>query len=213
MTPRPPTIVYAALDESGSLTADSPFFSMAVVVTPDPLSLRHLIRRAASRSGKRLGRPLKNAAEIKWSNASQRIRALALAELAETDAEIFALTVLKGGRRIEDTPENYGILACEVLSLAWHLYPNISLALDRHFTSAAQVAAVNTLIHRKWPSQGLLSVVHVDSQRNTLVQLADLVAGSVYAWHKSGDRTMQLISGKFGASLVEDWRHIKARWL
>jgi len=213
MTPRPPTIVYAGLDESGSLTADSPFFSMAVVVTPDPLSLRHLIRRAASRSGKRLGRPLKNAAEIKWNNASQRIRAPALAKLAEADVEIFALTVLKGGRRIEDTPENYGILACEVLSLSWHLYPNISLALDRHFTSAAQVAAVNTLIHRKWPSQGLLSVVHVDSQRNTLVQLADLVAGSVYAWHKSGDRTMQLISGKFGASLVEDWRHIKARWL
>jgi len=105
MTPRPPTIVYAGLDESGSLTAAGPFFSMAVVVTPDPLSLRHLIRRAASRSGKRLGRPLKNAAKIKWSNASQRIRALALAELAETDAELFALTVLKGGRRIEDTPQ------------------------------------------------------------------------------------------------------------
>ncbi len=213
MTPQPPTIVYAGLDESGSLTADRPFFSMAVVVTPDPLSLRYLIRRAASRSGKRLGRPLKDAAEIKWSNASQRIRALALAELAEADVELFALTVLKGGRRIEDTPENYGILACEVLSHAWHLYPNISLALDRHFTSAAQVATVNTLIHRKWPSQGVLSIVHVDSQRNLLVQLADLVAGSVYAWHKSGDRTMQLISGKFGASLVEDWRHIKARWL
>ena len=113
-----PTILYAGLDESGSLTADSPFFSMAVVVTPDPLSLRHLIRRAASRSGKRLGRPLKDATEIKWHNASQRIRVLALAELAEADVEIFALTVLKGGRRIEDRPENYGILACEVLSLS-----------------------------------------------------------------------------------------------
>ena len=45
------------------------------------------------------------------------------------------------------------------------------------------------------------------------MQLADLVAGSVYAWHKSGDETAQLISGKFGASLVEDWRHIKARRL
>ena len=213
ITSQSPAIMYAGLDESGSLTADSPFFSMAVIVTSDPLSLRHLIRRAASRSGKRLGRPLKNAAEIKWNNASQRIRALALAELAETDADLFALTVLKGGRRIEDTPENYGILACEVLSLSWRLYPNVSLALDRHFTSAAQVAAVDTLIHRKWPSHGVLSVVHVDSQRNSLVQLADLVAGSVYAWHKSGDRSMQLISGKFGASLVEDWRHIKSRWL
>ena len=60
--------------------------------------------------------------------------------LAEADVELFALTVLKGGRRIEDTPENYACLACEVLSLCWHLYPNISLVLDRHFTSAAQVA-------------------------------------------------------------------------
>jgi hypothetical protein len=127
--------------------------------------------------------------------------------------ELFALTVWKGDRRIEDTPENYGILACELLSLCWSSYPNVALALDRHFTSPAQIAAVNTRIHRAWPSSGVLSVAHVDSQHNTLVQLADLVAGSVYNWHKSGDRTMQLISGKFGASLEEDWRHIKARWV
>ena len=127
--------------------------------------------------------------------------------------ELFALTVSKEGRRIEDTPENYGILVCELLSFCWSSYPNVALALDRHFTSAAQIAAVNTRIHRAWPPAGVLSVAHVDSQHNALVQLADLVAGSVYAWHKSGDRTMQLISRKFGASVEEDWRHIKARWL
>jgi hypothetical protein len=85
--------------------------------------------------------------------------------------------------------------------------------VDRHFTSAAQISAVNTLIHRRWPSQGLLSIVHVDSDRNPMVQLADLVAPSVYSWHKSGDRTMQLIAVKFGVTLVEDWRAVKARWL
>jgi len=185
---------------------------MAVVVTPHPLALRHIIHRAASRSGKRLRRPIKDAAEIKWSNASHRIRALALADLADADVELFALTVWKGDKRIEDTPENYGILACELLNLCWSAYPNVALALDRHFTSPAQIAAVNTRIHRAWPSSGVLSVTHVDSQRNPLVQLADLVAGSVYAWHKSGDRTMQLILDKFGATLEEDWRHIKARW-
>lgn len=138
---------------------------------------------------------------------------MALAELADAQVELFSLTVLKEGRRIEDTPENYGILACEMLSLCWHVYPDVALAVDRHFTAAAQVAAVNTRIHHQWPPQGVLSISHVDSQRNTLVQLADLVAGSVYAWHKSGDRMLQLISEKFGATLVEDWRQIKARWL
>lgn len=88
---RSSNLVFAGLDESGSLTADSAFFCMAVVITPDPLSVRHLIRRGASRAGKRLGRPLKNAAEIKWSNASLRIRASVLAELAEADVDIFAL--------------------------------------------------------------------------------------------------------------------------
>jgi quercetin dioxygenase-like cupin family protein len=213
VTQSPPKIVYAGLDESGSLTADSLYFCVAIVMTPTPLSLRHLIRRAASRSGKRLGRPRKEAAEIKWSNASQRIRALALAGLVDAEVELFALTVLKGGRRVEDTPENYAILACELLSFCWSSYPNVALAVDRHFTSEAQIASVNTRIHRAWPPAGVLSVTHVDSQHNALVQLADLVAGSVYAWHKSGDETVQLISGKFGASLVEDWRHIKARWL
>jgi hypothetical protein len=123
------------------------------------------------------------------------------------------MTVLKGDRRIEDTPENYGILACELLSLFWPVYPNIALAIDRHFASPAQVATVNTWICRRWPPLGVLSIVHVDSQRNTLVQLADMVAGSVYAWHKSGDRTMQLITEKFGATAVKDWRSIKGHWL
>jgi hypothetical protein len=189
-----------------------PVFVMAVVVAARPDALRNLIRRAALRSGKRLDRPAKNASELKWSNASQRIRSAVLAELAEADVELFALTVDKGNRRIEDTPENYGILVCELLSHCWHVYPDVALALDRHFTSPAQVAAVNTLIYRRWPPQGVLSVTHVDSQRNVSVQLADMVAGSVYCWHKDGDETMQLIAGKLGATLAEDWRHIKARW-
>lgn len=207
------SIVYGGLDESGSLTTDSPHFCMAAVITADPFAVRHLIQRAALRSGKRLGRPRKRAAEIKWNNASQRVRTLALASLAETDVKIFALTVLKGGRRIEDTPENYAILACETLSHAWPFYLNVSLALDRHFSSATQIAAVDTMIHHQWPREGLLSVAHVDSQRNSLVQLADLVAGSIYSWHKSGEGTVQLLSEKFAVNLVEDWRSIKARWL
>ena len=59
---------------------------------------------------------------------------------------------------------------------------------------------MNTWLNRRWPPPGVLSTAHADSQRNTLVQLADMVAGSVNAQHKSGDRTMQLITEKFGAT-------------
>jgi hypothetical protein len=206
-------IVHAGFDESGSLTAATPLFVMVVVLTPRPEAMKNLIRRVALRSGKRLKRRRKAASEIKWRNASRYIRLGVLTRLAQADVAVFTLTVRKGGRRIEDTPENYAILACELLRLCWDVYPNMALSLDRHFTSPDQIATVNTFIHRHWPIRGVLSVTHVDSQRSPLVQLADFVAGSVYAWHKAGDPAFGLIEGQVNAALVEDWRHIKARWV
>ncbi len=214
MTPdQTPSIVHVGLDESGSLTSTMPLFVMAAVITHRPEVVRNLIRRTALRSGKRLKRQRKAASELKWHNASQRIRQGVLNNLLQAEVAIFLLTVRKRGRRIKDTPENYAILTCELLRLCWDVYPNIALSLDRHFTSPAQIAAVNTTIHRHWPVQGVLSIHHVDSQRSPLVQLADFVASSAYDWHKAGNPAFNLISEKIDAALVEDWQHIKARWL
>lgn len=106
-------IVHVGLDEAGSLTAPTPLFTMAIVVTFQPESVRYLIRRVAKRSGKRLSRLRKAASELKWNNASQRIRSQVVRRLGQADVEVFALTVMKMGRRIEDAPENFVILACE----------------------------------------------------------------------------------------------------
>ena len=186
---------------------------MAVLVTAQPEALRNIVRRAALRSGKRLKRQRKRASELKWSNASQRIRRTVLSRLAEADVEIFTLTIRKEGRRIADTPLSYAILACELLQLCWSAYPNMVLAVDRHFTSPAQRAVVDTFIHRHWPEHGVLTIAHVDSQSNPLVQLTDFVAGSTYDWHKRGDEACRLLEGRIGAELVEGWQHVKRRWL
>lgn len=208
-----PPIVYAGLDEAGSLTSDVPVFTIAAVITAQPEPLRSLIRRAALRSGKRQHRSAKVTTEIKWRSASQRIRIDVLTALAGADVDIYALTVHKEGRRIADSPQNYGILVCELMSMCWDSHPNIALSLDRHFTNPLQVAEINTLIYRRWPEQGLLMLVHVDSQRNHLVQLADMVAGAVYDWHKVEDASVRLIEPRMCASSVADWRQIRARWL
>ena len=206
-------IVHAGLDEAGSLSAATPLFTIAIVITPRPHTVAHLISRAAMRSGKRLKRLRKSASELKWRNASQRVRSGVLTRLAQADVAIFTLTIRKQGRRIKDTPENYAILTCELLELCWDSYPNVALSLDRHFTSPVQVTAVNTFIHRQWPTAGVLSITHVDSQRSPLIQLADFVAGSVYSWHKEQDATFQLTEDKIQAALIKDWQHVKARWM
>jgi hypothetical protein len=207
------SVVYGSLDESGSLTSPTPFFTMAVLVTAQPEALRNIVRRAALRSGKHLKRRRKRASELKWSNASQRIRSTVLSQLAEADVEIFTLTVRKEGRRITDTPLNYAVLACELLQLCWSAYPDMALAVDKHFTPPAQRAVVDTFIHRHWPKHGVLTLAHVNSQSNPLVQLADFAAGSVYDWHKQGDASYRLLESRIGAELVESWQHVKHRWL
>lgn len=186
---------------------------MAAVITPRPYTVTNLISRAAMRSGKRLKRLRKSASELKWRNASQRIRSGVLTRLAQADVTIFALTIRKQGRRIGDTPKNYAILTCELLGLCWDSYPNVALSLDRHFASPVQVAAVNTFIHRQWPAAGVLSITHVNSQRSPLIQLADFVAGSIYSWHKKQDATFRLIEDKIQTALIEDWQYVKARWV
>lgn len=206
-------IIHAGLDEAGSLTGYTDLFSMAVVLASNPDALKNIIRRASSKSGKRLGRRRKQPAELKWRNASQRIRATVLNDLAESDVELFVLVVRKEGRRIADTPANYAILVCELSQLCWGVYPNMALAIDRHFTAPAQRAAVDTFVHRQWPEAGILTITHVDSQRNTLVQLADFVAGSAYDWHKRGDPVYRRLEVKVTAEVVESWRHIRRRWL
>jgi hypothetical protein len=209
----PASIVHIAIDEAGALASPAPIFVMAAVVAARPEPLRNLIRRVALRSGKRLDRPARNASELKWSNASRRTREAVLAELADTDVRLYTLTVLKAGRRIEDSPQNYAALACDLLSRCWESYPNAVLALDRHFTAPAQIAVIDTFIHRCWPLEGVVSVAHVDSQRNALVQLADMVAGSAYSLRKDEDKAHEALLRKVGVAAIEDWRHIKARWL
>ena len=58
----------------------------------------------------------------------------------------------------------------------------------------------------------MVSIAHVNSQRDPLVQLADFVAGCVYSWHKQQDETYRLIEGKISAASVEEWSDIKERW-
>ena len=89
----------------------------------------------ALRSGKGLQRVRKLDSALKWHNASERVRRDVLAHLAQAEVDIYTLAVRKDERRIADSPENYAILACELLRTCWRAFPDVALALDRHFTA------------------------------------------------------------------------------
>ncbi len=205
--------VHTGVDESGALTATSPWFVLAAVLTPHPESVAHIVNRVALRTGKRLKRARKPATELKWRNASHRVRTDVLGHLAATEVQCFTLVVDKQGRRIEDSPENYAVLVCELLALCWEYYPNQSVALDRHFTTPAQFARVNTFVYRHWPATGTLNLIHVDSQRSSLVQLADFVAGAAYDRYNGRDDSLHILGDKIANVKVAAWATLKAGWL
>lgn len=207
--------VHTGVDESGSLTAPTPWFVLAAVVLPHPESVAHIVSRVALQTGKRLRRARKSAAELKWRNASQRVRCDVLEHLAATEAQCFALVIDKQGRRIVDSPQNYALLVCELLALCWEYYPNQSIALDRHFTTPTQIAYVNTFVYRHWPTIGMLNLVHVDSQRSRLVQLADFVAGAVYDSHNTRNELLHILEDRdrIADMHVVAWPTLKSRWL
>jgi hypothetical protein len=208
-----PRLAHLGVDECGSLSDATDWFVMAGVLTYHPETVRGLIRRTARHSAQRLKRPRRAVSEFKWSNASQRFRSEVLQRLAQAEVEVFALAIRKAKRLVEDSPEHYAILVCELLRHCWALHPNVALSLDRHFTSAGQVAVLNTFVYRHWPAPGVLTINHVDSQRNPLVQLADFVAGSIYARHKSGDTTGELLQPRLRAEAVADWPGVKRQWV
>lgn len=208
----PSTIVHVGIDESGSLYAPTPFFILAAVVTENPEPTRNLIRRAAFHSGKHIGRFSKNPSELKWFTASQRIKQDVLERIAESDLELFGLVVQKEGRRIEDTAQNSAFLLCELLDLIWYEHPRLNVTIDRHFTAPSQLATMNTLIYRHLPESSEMALAHVDSQYDSLVQLADFVAGSLSEFHRGQGAKFQLIENKI-RTMAKTWTQIKTEWL
>jgi len=207
-----PTIVHVGIDESGSLYAPTQFFVLAAVLTENPEPTKNLIRRTAFHSGKHLGRFAKNPSELKWYTASERIKQDVLERIAESDLEIFGLVVQKEGRRIEDTPENSAYLLCELLDLIWYEHPKLNVLVDRHFTAPSQIATMNTILYRHLPTSSEMALAHVDSQYDSLVQLADFVAGSLSEFHKRQDAGFRLIENKIKTT-TKTWAQIKAEWL
>ena len=138
--------------------------------------------------------------------------------LAGEEVEIFVLVVDKGGRRVSDSPENNGVVLGNAAALVLKRRKRVSLTLDKKFvrptdTSKYLNTAINVVL-RKVPT-GILTVSPpVDSRKESLVQLADFVAGAISQKYNWGNDTYYRILEK---KIVEEkqvrWRRLKAEYV
>ena len=153
--------------------------------------------------------------EIKFYYAGRNTKWQFLSGLVSANLKIFGLIVDKKGRKIADTPENFGILVAELVNEInlWYKVKKINLVLDRHFHRKVDEDRLNQLLKSKINKKDLkYQIRHVDSRRNFLVNIADMAAGAIL-W-KYGGKDLQfynLIKENIIIEKIVNWPEIKRK--
>ena len=206
-------LLYLAGDESGSLTnPHTAIVTMAMIITRNPQPLRWIIPRAKRRIRRKSPKRGKTS-EFKFHNTTDLAHAAVLGNLARENVEIVAFSIFKGSQVIEDTPENYGLLLCNLIERC--VIPDqqsVEFTFDRHHTKRAPQDALNALARGR---SGLdKDMQFVDSQRNHMTQLADFVAGAIhYARTGKSPIFYDLIRSRIVGDELQLWKDARREWL
>ena len=202
---------YAIIDESGRFgDPESKFLVFAVVATRSLIGMDKIIpaaRRKIPRKGKRKFE--KTLAEIKFSTTGDKTRMTVLDLISKEKLELFILVVDSEGKRIEDNPENYSLLVAKILNSVLSRNPNLKhVIIDRHFTWITQREKFNTLVQKTLKKD--LFIEHLDSQQNTIVSLADFVAGAIREYYSKRNRGWrEIIVKKIVNEERTTWKKLK----
>lgn len=199
------SLVVAYIDESGNLPDPGDrYVAFAAIVTSNPRRLRRVVKQL-SHKGKKVRLRRQSGHEIKWWNAFDSTRKKVLDLLAGQDAHIFWLVVDKEGQGVPDTPENYGLMFCELMQECLAYYPDLEMLADVHFNTRAQRDAFDRFVLSRL---GLSKLAHVDSQQDGIIQLADFVAGAVRCQFEGRSEFVDLIERRIVAGKVVKWRQL-----
>jgi len=152
--------------------------------------------------------------EIKFYYAGQNTKRQFLSGLVSANLKIFALIIEKKGRKIADTPENFGILVAELINEInlWYKVKKINLVLDRHFHRKVDEERFNQFLKSKINKNVKYQIRHVDSRQNFLVNIADMAAGAIL-WKYSGKdlQFYNLIKENIIIEKIVSWPEIKRK--
>lgn len=120
--------------------------------------------------------------EIKFYHAGQNTKRQFLSGISAVDFKIFSLIVDKKSRKIADSPDNFALLAGNLMSdiIKWHKGEKILFILDRHFYRQSDQDEFDNLVKKEIGWSLKYQIKHVDSQQDFLVNTADMAAGGYF---------------------------------
>lgn len=202
---------YAIIDESGRFgDKENPYMVFAAVCADSLIGLDKIIPKIKKKiPTKGFRKYEKNLSEIKFSTTGDKTRKLTLALINKQNVEIYLLVVETEKRKIVDNPENYALIAsCLIQGILKRSKVLKHILIDRHFTWVFQREKFNDLVQRNLEKE--LFIEHLDSQQNTVVSLADFVAGAVREYYAKDNKIWKaIIRDKIAYEVKIPWRKFR----
>ncbi len=196
------------IDESGTLPDKSDrYIILAALVADNPDRLDKILpkfRRKTPTKGPR--KKEKQVKEFKFHYVGDITKEKVLKEIASLNIKIYLLVVDKIGRKIPDTPENYGKLIKRlILVLIKKEHPK-QVYFDKHFSSKSDTEKFETLLNL---ISQQIQFKQVDSLADPRIDLADFIAGAALRKYRANDNTFyNIILSKVIWEKVESWNKL-----
>lgn len=196
------------IDESGTLPdPNDKVIILAAIVTNANNEILKLIKSVKKRSKLR-----KQTGELKYYTASEKSKEIFFNKLLTLNLDIFVLIVDKNHAKIEDSPSNFAILSWILIEDIFDYYKNAKhLIFDKHFSNKSDIEKFNSNLQSFciFP----LTIEHVDSSKNIIVNSADMIAGCILAKETGKNIEYFKIIKKRILSIREiNWKELKKRF-
>lgn len=207
-------LIYGFLDESPNLKDKAFFFCVAIVLpdNPNPNHFQHIFKKIRRNE---LRKKKKNISEIKFANSSPQIKQRVLELIRKESISIYAFVVDRENRRVIDSPENYGIVVGFAASEVLKVCPTLILTPDKKYTRPGDIREFEKttleVIGKVSREGALLFKEGVESETNSIIQMADFIAGALnFKYNREDEKYWEIVKDLIIEEKVESWTKLKA---
>lgn len=196
------------IDESGTLPDPTDrYIVLAALVAPNPQGLEKILPKFRKKTPLKGARKKeKKAPEFKFHYVGDITRRKVLEEIITKEVKIYLLVVDKMGRKIADTPQNYGKLIKNLIpKLLKKEYPK-EIYIDKHFGHKYDAEKLQSILDS---ISNKVSFLQVDSVTDPRIDLADFIAGATLRKFRVEDETFyKIISKKITWEKIKKWNEL-----
>lgn len=196
------------IDESGTLPDSTDrYIVFAALVATNPQGLEKILpkfRKKTPLKGSR--KKEKKAPEFKFHYVGDITRRKVLEEIISKDIKIYLLVIDKMGRKIADTPQNYGKLIKNLISKLLKKESLKQIYIDKHFGNKYDSEKLQSILDS---ITNEVSFLQVDSIADPRIDLPDFIAGAILRKFRVKDEAFyKIISKKIVWEKIKKWNEL-----